>query len=206
MEEEVSIISSLRSRMAIKGTRTSEEPTSDQPTAVEASKESKEDKNEYAKEEKMDTSGSPQSPWGDTVGEPAGDPVLGNIHFSFVDAKIEIQLGVIHQHHPQTQKQIIRQVGTVGQISTTLILDNLTELPRPKVAKTQKKWKQIHFQRLLSKPRVSNRLFRRLRDNYDYVIQVMEILQNHQIQRNKNSKFSSLFRVICHFSFFASSL
>ena len=107
----------------------------------------------------MDTSGSPQSPWGDTVGEPAGDPVLGNIHFSFVDAKIEIQLGVIRQHHPQTQKQIIRQVGTVGQISTTLILDNLTELPRPKVAKTQKKWKQIHFQRLLSKPRVSNRLF-----------------------------------------------
>ena len=58
-------------KITIQGTRTSEEPTSEQPTAVEASKESKDDKNE----EKMDTSGSPQSPWG----EPAGDPVLGNI-------------------------------------------------------------------------------------------------------------------------------
>ena len=63
----------FRFKISIQGTRTSEEPTSEQPTAVEASKESKDDKNE----EKMDTSGSPQSPWG----EPAGDPVLGNILF-----------------------------------------------------------------------------------------------------------------------------
>ena len=97
----------------------------------------------------MDTSESPQSPWGDTVGVPVGDPVLGKISFFLCfPAKIKIQIGVIRQHHPQMQKQIIRQVVTVGQILTMLILDNLTGLPHPKVGKTQKKWKQIHFQRL----------------------------------------------------------
>ena len=74
MEEEVSKVGcAFRFKVIVQGTRTSEEPTSEQPTAVEATKESKDDKNE----EKMDTSGSPQSPWG----EPAGDPVLGNIIF-----------------------------------------------------------------------------------------------------------------------------
>merc|ERR1712168_1777065 len=60
-----------------------------------------------------------------------------------------------------------------------LILDNLTDLPHPKVGKTQKKWKPIHFQRLLIILRI---------------IQVTDILQNHQIQRNKkiqNSLHSS---------------
>jgi len=72
MEEEVSKVGcAFRFKTTVQGTRTSEEPTSEQPTAVEATKESKDDKNE----EKMDTSGSPQSPWG----EPAGDPVLGNL-------------------------------------------------------------------------------------------------------------------------------
>jgi len=71
--------------MEEEGTRTSEEPTSEQPTAVEASKESKDDKNE----EKMDTSGSPQSPWG----EPAGDPVLAwsNSSTSSSNAKTDNQ-------------------------------------------------------------------------------------------------------------------
>lgn len=71
--------------MEEEGTRTSEEPTSEQPTAVEASKESKDDKNE----EKMDTSGSPQSPWG----EPAGDPVLAwsNSSTSASNAKTDNQ-------------------------------------------------------------------------------------------------------------------
>ena len=71
MEEEVSKVGcAFRFKIIVQGTRTSEESTSEQPTAVEATKESKDDKNE----EKMDTSGSPQSPWG----EPAGDPVLGD--------------------------------------------------------------------------------------------------------------------------------
>ena len=46
-----------------------------------------------------------------------------------------------------------------GQILTMLILDNLTDLPHPKVGKTQKKWKQIHFQRLLIILRVSENYY-----------------------------------------------